>query len=581
MKTTDGLSKGVEHHVRKSLEPYNDHGKRLTTATVRNATKRAAERTRIASVGAAALAREATSGAVQAVGELGGETKEFIRDSVIGALEGVGQLVKITSPAVKETVVGAIRGSKQVTGDLGKAGKQSVEGAIVGAASTGIDPAKASVAAVEGAVEAMKEAGGDIADTTKAAVGGVVSGVAKTGGDTATAAREAVEFLIDRAADEVLSASKISEVAEQAVDAALEEVAETTADGEEIIAASAAGAVEAAYRIDSFHGDRVRQSVLDRILDAGRHAAPELKRHYSELSERLSEELPKGRAAWRWMAMIRAGHILIRVGGLDLAGSLAYFTIMSLLPLAALVLSAAALFGDSTVISNQITELLVYYFPASSELVRQAVQNLTSESLIIGAIALIGLAMSANGLFLAANRSLHRVFEIQTRGAIRLTLAEIGLATIIASLFLVSLGLTALHQVILVFGEDIIPTSGAMAIIATVTLTILATVLPAAFTASMFANVYYRLPNVRVRWRNALFGAAVTIVVFEIAKHLFFWFTNLTSQRNAVYGPIASIVVMMTWAYIAGLIFLYGAALTRAAGDLRPSAHNQPSTHEE
>ena len=75
-----------------------------------------------------------------------------------------------------------------------------------------------------------------------------------------------------------------------------------------------------------------------------------------------------------------------------------------------------------------------------------------------------------------------------------------------------------------------------------------------------------------------MFGATVGIVLFEIAKHLFFWFTNLTSQRNAVYGPIASIVVMMTWAYIAGMIFLYGAAITRTAGELRPGTNRKFSS---
>jgi uncharacterized BrkB/YihY/UPF0761 family membrane protein len=60
------------------------------------------------------------------------------------------------------------------------------------------------------------------------------------------------------------------------------------------------------------------------------------------------------------------------------------------------------------------------------------------------------------------------------------------------------------------------------------------------------------------------------IVLFEAGKHLFFWFTVLASQRSAVYGPIASFVLLLMWGYVAGMIFLYGAALTRAASELRP-----------
>ena len=115
------------------------------------------------------------------------------------------------------------------------------------------------------------------------------------------------------------------------------------------------------------------------------------------------------------------------------------------------------------------------------------------------------------------------------------------------------------------------PTTGDISTVAVVVFGIVSTVLPAVLTAAVFAVVYHRLPNADVEWRNATFGAMVAIVLFEIGKHLFFWFTNLSSQRNAVYGPAASVVVLMMWGYIASLIFLYGAALARAAGELGPA----------
>ncbi|MCY4449093.1 MAG: YihY/virulence factor BrkB family protein [Chloroflexi bacterium] len=69
---------------------------------------------------------------------------------------------------------------------------------------------------------------------------------------------------------------------------------------------------------------------------------------------------------------------------------------------------------------------------------------------------------------------------------------------------------------------------------------------------------------------DTVFGAVTAIVLFEAGKHLFFWFTALAGQRSVVYGPIASFVLLLMWGYVAGMIFLYGAALTRAAGELRP-----------
>ena len=217
--------------------------------------------------------------------------------------------------------------------------------------------------------------GGDLGEAAKAVVGGVVSAMATTGGDVAHAAKGTTQSMVAYAAAEERSIEEIAGVAGRAVDAVLDEAKGTQLEVDEIVAATATGAVEAAYLVDRSHGDRVRQSVLRRILEAGATAAPEVERRFSKLAERLSEELPKGRAAWQGMALIRAVRLLLRIGGIDLAASLAYFTIMSFLPLAALILTAAALLGDSEVVSTQLTKLLVYYFPASAELVRESVNS--------------------------------------------------------------------------------------------------------------------------------------------------------------------------------------------------------------
>ena len=232
---------------------------------------------------------------------------------------------------------------------------------------------------------------------------------------------------------------------------------------------------------------------------------------------------------------------------------------------------AAAIFGDPQGVSAKLTEILVYYSPASDDLIREAVENLLNGSLAFGLLALIGLVLGANGLFMAANRSVNRVFGIEARRVVQITITQVAVATPVAILFLLSLGLSGLLQFAVSFSEGIVEVTGGVSAVAVVVLGVVSAVVPAALTAAVFAVVYYQLPNVDVEWRNATFGAMVAIVLFEIGKHLFFWFTNLSSQRNAVYGPVAAVVVLMTWGYVASLIFLYGAALASAAGELRPA----------
>ncbi len=306
MNESNNPSERIAKQVKATLAPDNRVHRRVTGAAVRSAALRAVRGTRSVSRGASNLAREAVEGAVQAVSEIGGETGAFVRDTVIGVVEGTGQVVTVTTPVVREVVVGAIRGSSKVSGEIGNVGRDAVEGAIVGAVSVGIDSTEAASAAVEGAVEAVLEAGGDLRDVAKATVGGVVSGVAATGGDVVAATRDAAYTVVTYDAATERGLAQVAGTAERAVDAALQEADRADIEVDEVVAAAATGAVEAAYQVSQSHGDGVRQSVVRRLLEPSLAVVPDLERQLSELADRLSQDLLRGRAGWRGTAMAKA-----------------------------------------------------------------------------------------------------------------------------------------------------------------------------------------------------------------------------------------------------------------------------------
>ena len=564
-------SERVAQEIRQVFDTNGKARHRVTGDAVRSAAQRAIKGTRLVGRGAGNLAREAVEGAVKAVGEVGGEAGAFVKDAVVGVVEGTGQVVTVTTPAVREVVVGAIRGSRETSAEIGEIGRDAVEGAIVGAASVGIDSAEAASAAVEGAIEAVVEAGGNLRDVATATVGGVVSGVTAIDGDVAAATRQAAYSLVAHDAVAEQNLTEVADVAEGAVDAALQEVAGVDEQAQEVVVAAATGVVEAAYQVSRSHGDNVRRSVVRKVLEHRVALSPDLEQRLSDISVRLSNELPRGRAAWRGVALVRAARLLLHAGGIDLAASLAFFTILSFLPLIALAIMTVGFFGGPETVGEELTAVLVYYFPASEELIREAVHNLLSGSLAFGIVALVGMVVGANGLFMAANRSVNRVFGIEARGALQVTVTEAAAAVLLAILFLLSLGHTALLQIVVNFGAGIVESTGWLSTATLVVLGVSSTLIPVLLTAAVFSVVYHRLPNARVEWRDSTFGALIAIVLFEAGKHLFFWFTVFSSQRNAVYGPAASVIVLMMWGYIASLIFLYGASLAKVAGDLRPT----------
>lgn len=273
---------------------------------------------------------------------------------------------------------------------------------------------------------------------------------------------------------------------------------------------------------------------------------------------------------WPVLAPFKAVPRLINIGGIDLAASLAFFTVLSLLPLVALMAMLLIAIGPADGVVDVLTEPLYYLFPASLDLINEAIGNLLGGSLTIGILATINLIIGANGLFAATSRAINRVFGVRNTRAIRVTIKSVGLITFLVVLFMFSIGLSGVIQALIRLSQESVSITLGLSTLAIFILGAFATILPAIFTAVIFTIVYYRIPDAPVQLRDAIFGAIIAIILFEIGKHIFFWANNLNTYRANVYGPITSVVVLMLWAFVASLIFLYGAAIARTARELRP-----------
>ena len=553
--------------------------RRVSGYSVRWAAHLAASRSRSLGSGAGHLARSTVEGAVRAAGEITGETTAFVRDAVIGVVEGTAQVVQVTTPAVKEVVAGAIRGAGKASGDVTAASQKAVEGAIVGATAVGIDSTEAASAAVDGAVEAVVEAGGNLQDAARATIGGVISGVSTIGGDVPTAVRDSAASLVGHAAAADGGAEEVADMAGEVVGTVLSEAEASAADATEfnqVVSVAADAAIAAGYQAGQAHGDRVREEVLRTVSQRRMTLRPELQRQISEISKRLSKELPRGRAAWRGYATVRAVGFLLRSGASDQAASLAYFTVLSFFPLMALAVIAFALVSDADAVVVVLDDLLSYYFPASSHLVHQSVDRLVEDSAAFGPIALIGVVVAANGLFMAANRAINRVFGVESHRGLRGKITEALVTGLLGIVLLLSVGISAFIQVAFGLAGGNLHSDGETSHAVHIALGAGSTLFPAAITGIVFTVVYHNVPHTRVEWKDAAFGGMVSLFLFEAGKHLFLWLSGLAAQRDTVYGPVASTVVLLLWAYYAGLIFLYGAALARAARELRPVSAGGP-----
>jgi membrane protein len=90
---------------------------------------------------------------------------------------------------------------------------------------------------------------------------------------------------------------------------------------------------------------------------------------------------------------------------------------------------------------------------------------------------------------------------------------------------------------------------------------------------SLFAAILKFVPDLGIEWSEALFGAVVTSVLFEIGRQLIALYL-VRANFSASYGAAASTTALLVWVYYSSQIFFFGAAFTKEL-EMRRSADNE------
>ena len=81
--------------------------------------------------------------------------------------------------------------------------------------------------------------------------------------------------------------------------------------------------------------------------------------------------------------------------------------------------------------------------------------------------------------------------------------------------------------------------------------------------ALLFAAIYKVLPDRTLQWRDVIFGAIVTAVLFTVGKSLIGWYLGSSAIASS-YGAAGGLLIALLWVFYSSVIFLVGAEITRA-----------------
>nr|WP_254067661.1 YihY family inner membrane protein [Burkholderia sp. L27(2015)] len=96
-------------------------------------------------------------------------------------------------------------------------------------------------------------------------------------------------------------------------------------------------------------------------------------------------------------------------------------------------------------------------------------------------------------------------------------------------------------------------------------------------TILAYTLLYVYLPNCRVEWRDAVIGAVLAGLGFELARHGFGMYMRRFPTYTAVYGAFATLPIFLIWVYLNWLITLLGATVVSLLPAIRAGEYRRAS----
>jgi len=237
------------------------------------------------------------------------------------------------------------------------------------------------------------------------------------------------------------------------------------------------------------------------------------------------------------------------------AAAIAYFALFSLFPLTLLSISIASFTLGPLMDQQLIVQKLEFIAPALGQLLGKNIEEIIRARGPVTVIAFVGLIWSASTIFFTLTQTLNEIWGNKRRRPVwkRRGLAILFVLTFVGpALFLASFAGSLIANLRTWLPDQIDPIGGALSILVAILLDV-----------ALFMVLYILLPHGASSWREILPGAIGAGLLWELAKKAFlFIVSTYISVSNLVYGSVAAIIAFLLWAYLSGLIFLFGAFLS-------------------
>ncbi|MCC7116832.1 MAG: YihY/virulence factor BrkB family protein [Burkholderiales bacterium] len=277
----------------------------------------------------------------------------------------------------------------------------------------------------------------------------------------------------------------------------------------------------------------------------------------ARLGRYVSPAAQIARHPWRFTREVFAE--FRRHHGLLLAGAVAYYTLLSIVPLVILLVVALSHVLDPEALIASLVQVLDLVVPAHGEAIVEDLATFLRHRQALSWVMLATLLFFSSLAFGVLESAFGVIFHHRQRERARswLSSALLPYAFIVvlgAGLIVITVVSGALQaqaaSELRAFGE--LRTFGRLSIGLVYLIGVAGEIL-------LLTAIYLVMPAGRLRVRHALIGGVVAGLLWEITRRLLVWYFATLSQINIVYGSFATTIALLLSFEIAATVLLIGA----------------------
>jgi YihY family inner membrane protein len=245
--------------------------------------------------------------------------------------------------------------------------------------------------------------------------------------------------------------------------------------------------------------------------------------------------------------------------GLLLAGAVAYYALLSIVPLLILMLIALSHFVTPAALLQTLSRYLEWLIPGQSQALTAELASFMANRGVIGWVLFVTMIFFSSLAFTVLENAMsvifvHRVAIRRRHFLVSAILPYCYILVLSAGLLMVTLVAGALQA----FGERHVEVLGRDWSLDRLSGTLLY-LMGLGGEVLLLTSVYLVMPVGRLSVRYALFGAVTAALLWEISRHVLVWYFGTLSQVGRVYGSLTTAIIVLLSLEIAATLLLFGA----------------------